>query len=128
MSATIDNVRRQMKEQRLTQKELAARSDLTVELVSRGLNGRNPLTPNTLQKLSEGLGVPIGDIDEERSWSFNYGVQGYLQFGEGITHITSYKQLVGWVKKHEPLVNDLPRQAKAILAEERKNARKCIFH
>ena len=124
MSATIDNLKRQMREQRLTQKELAARSGLTVETVSRVLNGRNPLTPNTLQKLSEGLDVPIADLDEERSWSFNYAVQGYLQFGDDITHITSFKQLVGWVKKHEPLVNDLPKQAKAILAEERRNARK----
>ena len=113
-----------MREQRLTQKELAAKSGLTVETVSRVLNGRNPLTPNTLQKLSVGLGVPIADLDEERSWSFNYAVQGYLQFADEITHITSFKQLENWVRKYKPLVEDLPKQAKAILAEERRNARK----
>lgn len=112
-----------MREQRLTQKELAAKSGLTVETVSRVLNGRNPLTPNTLQKLSVGLGVPIADLDEERSWSFNYAVQGYLQFADEITHITSFKQLENWVRKYKPLVEDLPKQAKAILAEERRSAR-----
>ena len=122
-STTIDNIKRQIREQRLTQKELAARSGLTVETVSRVLNGRNPLTPNTLQKLSDGLGVPIGDIDEERSWSFNYAVQGYLQFADEITHITSFKQLQNWIKKHEPLINDLPQQAKETLKIERKNAK-----
>ena len=113
-----------MAELGLTQKELAARSGITVETLSRVLNGKQKLTPNTLQKLSEGLGVPIADIDEERSWSFNYAVQGYLQFADEITHITSFEQLKRWIKKYEPLINDLPQQAKAILNEERRNARK----
>ena len=113
-----------MAELGLTQKELAAKSGITVETLSRVLNGKQRLTPNTLQKLSEGLGVPIADLDEDRSWSFNHAVQGYLQFADEITHITSFQQLVKWVKKHEPLVNDLPQKAKAILNEERRNARK----
>ena len=124
MEVSVDNIKRQMVELGLTQKELAARSGITVETLSRVLNGKQKLTPNTLQKLSEGLGVPIADIDEERSWSFNYAVQGYLQFADEITHITSFEQLKRWIKKYEPLINDLPQQAKAILSEERRNARK----
>ena len=124
MEVSVDNIKRQMVELGLTQKELAARSGITVETLSRVLNGKQKLTPNTLQKLSEGLGVPIADIDEERSWSFNYAVQGYLQFADEITHITSFEQLKRWIKKYEPLINDLPQQAKAILNEERRNARK----
>lgn len=124
MDVSLENIKRQMAELGLTQKELALRSGITVETLSRVLNGKQKLTPNTLHKLSEGLGVPIADIDEERSWSFNYAVQGYLQFADEITHITSFQQLVKWVKKHEPLVNDLPQQAKSILSEERRNQRK----
>lgn len=124
MEVSVENIKRQMAELGLTQKELAARSGITVETLSRVLNGKQKLTPNTLQKLSEGLGVPIADIDEERSWSFNYAVQGYLQFADEITHITSFEQLKRWIKKYEPLINDLPQQAKAILNEERRNARK----
>ena len=124
MEVSVENIKRQMAELGLTQKELAARSGITVETLSRVLNGKQKLTPNTLQKLSQGLGVPIADIDEERSWSFNYAVQGYLQFADEITHITSFEQLKRWIKKYEPLINDLPQQAKAILNEERRNARK----
>lgn len=124
MEVSVENIKRQMAELGLTQKELAFRSGITVETLSRVLNGKQKLTPNTLQKLSEGLGVPIADIDEERSWSFNYAVQGYLQFADEITHITSFEQLKRWIKKYEPLINDLPQQAKAILSEERRNARK----
>ena len=76
MEAAIANIKRQMKELGLTQKELAQRSGLTVETVSRVLNERTPLTPNTLQKLSDGLSVSVSDLVEERSWSFNYAVQG----------------------------------------------------
>jgi len=124
MDVSLENIKRQMAELGLTQKELALRSGITVETLSRVLNGKQKLTPNTLHKLSEGLGVPIADIDEERSWSFNYAVQGYLQFADEITHITSFEQLKRWIKKYEPLINDLPQQAKAILNEERRNARK----
>ncbi len=112
-----------MAELGLTQKELAAKSGITVETLSRVLNGKQKLTPNTLHKIAEGLNIPIADIDEERSWSFNYAVQGYLQFADEITHITSFEQLKRWIKKYEPLINDLPQQAKAILSEERRNAR-----
>ena len=124
VTALIENIKRQMAELGLTQKELAYRSGITVETLSRVLNGKQKLTPNTLHKLSEGLGVPIADLDEERSWSFNYAVQGYLQFANEITHITSFQQLKNWVKKYEPLINDLPQQAKSIQSEERRNARK----
>lgn len=123
MDVSLENIKRQMAELGLTQKELALKSGITVETLSRVLNGKQKLMPNTLHKLSEGLGVPIADIDEERSWSFNYAVQGYLQFADEITHITSFEQLKKWVKKYEPLVSELPQQAKAILSEERRNAR-----
>lgn len=126
MEVSVGNIKRQMAELGLTQKELALRSGITVETLSRILNGKQKLTPNTLHKIAEGLNTPIADIDEERSWSFNYAVQGYLQFADEITHITSFEQLKRWIKKYEPLINDLPQQAKAILSEERRNARKVV--
>ena len=121
MEMVVENIKRQMKEMGLSQKELAERSGLTVETVNRILNGKTPLTPNTLQKLSDGLGVPLADLDSERIGTFNHTVQGHLQFGDEITHITSFRQLVKWVKKYEPLVN-LPKQVKEILREEHHNA------
>lgn len=124
METVVENIIGQMKEMGLSQKELAARSALTVETVNRVLNGKTPLTPNTLQKLSDGLGVPLADLDSERIGTLNHTVQGYLQFADEITRITSFRQLLNWVKKYEPLVNDLPKQAKEILKQEKRNATK----
>ena len=123
METVVENIIGQMKEMGLSQKGLAERSGLTVETVNRVLNGKTPLTPNTLQKLSDGLGVSIADLDSERIGTLNHTVQGYLQFADEITHITSFQQLVKWVKKYEPLVNELPKQAKGILKDEKRNAR-----
>lgn len=63
MDVALENIKRQMAELGLTQKGLALRSGITVETLSRVLNGKQKLTPNTLNKLSEGLGVPIADLN-----------------------------------------------------------------
>lgn len=122
MDAIIDNIKEAMKDAGLTQKELAAKSGLTIETVNRVLRGKTPLKPNTLQKLSDGLGLSAADIEETRVASLNYAVQGYLQLGDEITHITSFKQLQSIVDKYRALVIELPRQAKNIITEEKKNA------
>ncbi len=122
MNAIIDNIVRAMKEAGLSQKELALKSGLTIETVNRVLRGKTPLTPNTLQKLSDGLGLSVADIEETRVTSLNYAVQGYLQLGDEITHITSFKQLQRVVDKYQALVIELPQQAKNIIIEEKKNA------
>lgn len=124
METTVDNIIGVMKEMGLSQKELAERSGITVETVNRIINGKVPLTLNTLQKISDGLGVPIADLDSERIGSLNHTVQGYLQFADEITHITSFKQLLKWVKKYEPFITDLPKRAKEILKEEKRNSAK----
>ncbi len=124
METVIENLKRQMKEMGVTQTELASRSGVSLETVNRILNGKSKLKPNTLQKLSNGLGVPIADLDNERIGTLNHIVQGYLEFAGEITHITSYRQLVNWVKKIDSIVNDLPRQTRDIMKEEKRNSAK----
>lgn len=120
----IGKIKQHISELGISQSRLAALSDLSFGTVNRILNGKQKLMPNTLAKIANALNIPVADLEEERVGSFNYAVQGYLQFGDEITHITSFKHLKSWIKKYEPLINELPRQAKAILSEERRNARK----
>ena len=125
MDAIIDNIKEAMKDAGLkTQAELASKSGLATETVNRILRKKTPLTPNTLQKLSDGLGLSVADLDATRVTTLNYAVQGYLQFGDDIIHITSFKQLQRVVNEYQELVIELPKQVKNIIGEEKKNARK----
>jgi phosphoglycolate phosphatase len=120
----VEKIRQYIKELDISQSKLATLSGLSFGTVNRILNGKQALMPNTLAKIADALNISVADLEEERVGSFNYAVQGYLQFADEITHITSFKQLQNWIKKHEPLINDLPKQAKAVLKEENRNKKK----
>lgn len=123
MDATT-RIKQHISESGLTQSKLAELSGLSFGTINRIINGKQKLMPNTLAKIAKALNVSVADIEDERVYTYNYAVQGYLQFGDEITHITSFKQLLNWVKKYEPLVNALPKQAKEIRSEEKRNAKK----
>lgn len=123
MDATT-RIKQHIYESGISQSELARLSGLSFGTINRIINGKQKLMPNTLAKIAKALNVSVADIEDERVYTYNYAVQGYLQFGDEITHITSFKQLLNWVKKYEPLVNALPKQAKEILSEEKRNAKK----
>ena len=120
----IDKIKQHITELGISQSELAQMSGLSFGTINRILNCKQKLLPNTLAKIANALHISVADLEEERNWSFNYVVQGYLQFGNEITHITSFKQLQNWIKKYEPLINELPKQAKHIRSEEKRNAKK----
>ena len=119
----IERIKQHISEVRITQSELAKLSGLSFGTINRILNDKQELRPNTMAKIANALDISVSDLEDERAWSFNYAVQGYLQFGNEITHITSFKHLQDWIKKYEPLINELPKQAKAALSEERRNAK-----
>ena len=121
----IEIIKKHIEEAGITQSQLAEKSGLAFGTINRILNGKQELHPSTLKKIADALDIFVSDLEEEeRTWSFNYAVQGYLQFADEITHITSFQQLQNWIKKYEPLVNALPKQAKDINSEENRNAKK----
>lgn len=120
----IDIIKQHIIESGITQSELAKLSGLSFGTINRVLNGKQELHPNTLKKIADALDISMYDLEEGRGLSFNYSVQGYLQYANEITHITSFEQLKKWVSKYEPLVNALPKQAKDINSAENRNAKK----
>lgn len=119
----IEKIREHLSENGITQSKLAELSGLSFGTVNRILNRKQELYPNTLKKLADALNLSVTDLEEENR-SFNYAVQGYLQFGKEIEHITSFQQLKNWIKKFEPLITELPNKAKAIQREEAHNKKK----
>lgn len=120
-----EKIKKHITELGMTQTELAKLCGLTFATINRVLNGKQELKQNTLAKIADALDIPVNDlIEEDRDWSFNYAVQGYLQFADEITHITSFKQLQNWIKKYEPRIIEIPQKAKAAINEEKKNKKK----
>ena len=105
----VDKLRQHLKEMGISQSELARMSGLHFATINRILNRSQEFKPNTMVKIADALNIKISDLTED-SISFNYSVQGYLQFNTKITHITSFEQLKKWVEKHEPMVNALLNQ------------------
>lgn len=127
MSAKIDHIKRLIEETNISQTELAKRSGIAFGTLNRILNGKQPLQPNTLKKIADGFGVSVSEIDEERESNFNNVVNGYLQFADEISHITSFRALQNWIKKYEPYIIGLPKDAKRIFQEEKKRSKQIKY-
>lgn len=120
---TIERIKELMTERELSQSQLAERSNLAFGTINRILNNKQPLQPNTLQKIANVLNVPTFELsDEADSYStLNTQVNGYLEFGGEIKRIRSFNEIEAWVKKVKPLVSQLPQQAKKIIRTNNKH-------
>lgn len=126
MNIIIGNIKARMRELRLTQNDLATSTGLAFGTINRILNEKQKLSDNNLCKIAEAIDMTVEELSNPED-SLNNNVQGYLQFGSEIVHITSYAQLKKWIKDHEELINALPKQAKSILSTERKNAKSLVL-
>lgn len=120
METAINNIKTILKEQTLSQADLADRCGMAVGTINRIIRGKQKLTQNTLKVIADALNVSIDELLENVS-TLNNGVNGYLQFGNEITHITSYRSLLNWIKKYEPSIIGLPQMAKNVQKEEKRN-------
>lgn len=120
METAINNIKTILKEQKLSQADLADRCGMAVGTINRIIRGKQKLTQNTLKVIADALNVSIDELLENVS-TLNNGVNGYLQFGNEITHITSYRSLLNWIKKYEPSIIGLPQMAKNVQKEEKRN-------
>jgi transcriptional regulator with XRE-family HTH domain len=120
METAINNIKAILKEQNMSQSDLADKCGMAAGTINRIIRGKQKLTQNTLKLIADVLNVSIDELSENVS-ILNNGVNGYLQFGNEITHITSYRSLLNWLKKYEPLIIGLPQMAKNIQKEERRN-------
>ncbi len=122
MNYKIEKIRKIMSDNSLTQTKLAELSGLSYETINRVLNNKQELKPNTLEKIANALDMSLIDFEDEE---IQLGqVHGYLNFCGEVCEIKSFKSLKKWFLKHQHLIESLPKQAKAILQEEKRNASK----
>lgn len=109
--------------QNISTKELAEKSGLAPETVSRILHGKQNLTLKAEQKLFEAL--RLSEEDELFEGYVNYkGVTGYIEFNGSITKITSLQSLIKQTKAITTAIGSTVEEAKRIKATEKANSKK----
>lgn len=112
-----------MDEAHMSQRELAQRSRIAHETISKILNGKYPLSHKLLVKIADGLNIPISELMEDAITPITVGVQGYIEYNDEIIKIKSFRQLQKLVEQIEYETSILPKQVKEIKALNEKNRR-----
>ena len=91
---TLDRIREIMQEKGLSQVQLADKSGLAKGTLSRILNGKQELKPNTIEKIANALEVSFYDVAESLDDdSARFQVAGYIDYCGDIVRIKSLKDL-----------------------------------
>ena len=104
METAVQRILEILGEQGITKTQLAEKSGLALGTISRILNGKQELKIETLNKISDALGVSMYEIqDTEADSSARFRIAGYLDYCGEIVRIKSLKDLKAQVKKIEIL-------------------------
>lgn len=109
-------------EQGITQSKLAELSGLSFSTINRILNDKQELKPNTLAKIADALNLPISHfIEDDTVRGVDAEVQGYVEYDGEIHKIKSFTDLQKIVGLIEYETKVLPKDAKDIIAINKKN-------
>lgn len=117
-----DKIKRHISELGISQSKLAELSGLAFGTINRILNGKQELMPNTLAKIADALNLTISQLlDDETNEIIDAEVQGYIEYDGEIRKIKSFVALQKLVSQIEYETKTLPKEAKAIIALNKKN-------
>ena len=98
-----------LKENHISQSEVAQKSGLALGTINRILHGWQPLMPNTLQRIADALGVEYyilnGEDTVQRAFNLEE-VCGFLEYKGVITKVSSVYDVKCWLKSIEGEVSE----------------------
>lgn len=98
-----------LKENHISQSEVAQRSGLALGTINRILHGWQPLMPNTLQRIASALEVEYyilnGEDTVQRAFNLEE-VCGFLEYKGVITKVSSVYDVKCWLKSIEGEVSE----------------------
>ena len=98
-----------LKENHISQSEVAQKSGLALGTINRILHGWQPLMPNTLQRIADALGVEYyilnGEDTVQRAFNLEE-VCGFLEHKGVITKVSSVYDVKCWLKSIEGEVSE----------------------
>lgn len=126
---TIDRIKEAMEERDLTQTDLATSSGISFGHLNRMLNGKTEITPNSLQKIADALGVKVYELTEEREdyAASLFEVSGYLECGGEIKKIRDLKGLKKYVAELEQMERYFKVKQKKLPKQKEINLNDIVF-
>lgn len=93
-----------LKENHISQSEVAQKSGLALGTINRILHGWQVLMPNTLQRIADALGVEYYILNGENAVQRTLNMEkvcGYLEYKGTITKVNSVYDVKCWLKSIE---------------------------
>ena len=119
---TTEKIKRHCADNGIKQTELAKLSGISFGTINRIMNGKQELKPNTLKKIADGLGLSVIDLmDDDTSATIESEVCGYIEYDGEIRKIKSLTQLKKLVEQIQFEQKELPKVARQIISENKKN-------
>lgn len=98
-----------LKDNHISQSEVAQRSGLALGTVNRILHGWQVLMPNTLQRIADALGVEYYILNGENTLTRTLNLEevcGFLEYKGVITKVSSVYDVRSWLKSIEGEVSE----------------------
>ena len=118
-----------LKDNHISQSEVAQKSGLALGTINRILHGWQILMPNTLQRIADALGVEYYILNGENAAQRTLNMEevcGYLEYKGAITKVSSVYDVKCWLKSIEgsmPVQEDKPVVIRSKMYEEMMSAR-----
>lgn len=117
-----DKIKKQLLALGMSQSKLAELSGVAFGTINRILNGKQKITETVLAKIANALNLSLEQLEQDDTKEvFDSDVQGYIEYDGEIRKIKSFASLQKLVSQIEYETKVLPKEAKDIIAINKKN-------
>ena len=117
-----DKIKKQLLALGMSQSKLAELSGISFATINRIINGKQKITEAVLAKIANALNLSVEQLEQDDTKEvFDSDVQGYIEYDGEIRKIKSFASLQKLVYQIEYETKKLPKEAKEIIATNKKN-------
>lgn len=117
-----DKIKKQLLALGMSQSKLAELSGISFGTINRIINGKQKITEAVLAKIANALNLTVEQLEQDNTKEvFDSDVQGYIEYDREIHKIKSFASLQKLVSQIEYETKVLPKEAKDIIAINKKN-------
>lgn len=117
-----DKIKKQLLALGMSQSKLAELSGISFATINRIINGKQKITEAVLAKIANALNLSVEQLEQDDTKEvFDSDVQGYIEYDGEIRKVKSFASLQKLVSQIEYETKVLPKEAKDIIAINKKN-------